>query len=104
VEWETLPPEAPPIDGLRVRWEAGGQRDEGPAAALAELRLAASPLPHDGDEARLTVSYPLHGECVDRAAYVRGFVEPVANRSGAPALFVDGRAAKAALANPRASQ
>jgi RHS repeat-associated protein len=89
-----LPPDAPPVDGLRVRVEAGGED----GAALAELRVAASPLPRDAGEARLTVSYPLHGECVDHTAYVRGFVEPVPHRSGAPVLFVDGRQAKAALA------
>jgi len=42
-------------------------------------------LPVD-DAPRMTITYPLSGECVNHRVYVRGFIEP----AGPAALFVNG--------------
>jgi RHS repeat-associated protein len=48
-----------------------GHSEDG-STVLSEVAATASPRePRDG---RLVVSYPLHGECVEHAAHVRGFV------------------------------
>ncbi|MCL2448739.1 MAG: hypothetical protein FWD17_07330, partial [Polyangiaceae bacterium] len=46
---------------------------EARSPALGEVAITASP--RDSREGRLVVSYPLHGECVNHAARVRGFAE-----------------------------
>jgi hypothetical protein len=39
----------------------------------------------------LVIAHPRHGECAGGAAYVRGFVAPAANASGAATVLVDGK-------------
>jgi len=53
--------------------------------SISELAISASPLPVD-DAPRMTITYPLSGECVNHRVYVRGFIEP----AGPAALFVNG--------------
>src|SRR5262249_19103574 len=68
--WHTVPlNRLAPGAAVRVTWNAGREG----AGLLSELRLTSSPLPDDRGRA-IRVSYPLHGECVDHQAYVRGFV------------------------------
>jgi hypothetical protein len=42
--------------------------------ALSEVALTSSEVPTDSAERQIAVSNPLHGECVDHLAHVRGFV------------------------------
>src|SRR5262249_23760866 len=73
-------------DGIRATIS-----DAKATADIADLRIAASPLPTSGKApARLAVSYPLHGECVGPGAYIRGFTNADAR------LVVDARPASEA--------
>src|SRR6185503_15633749 len=73
-------------DGLSLRWKGAGQGgSKSGTNEIVEVRVAASPIP-TGGERRLHVSYPLHGECVDHQAYVRGFADLAPGASSAPAV------------------
>ena len=76
--WHTLPLDGLPVGAaIQLKWNPG--RDG--TGSLDEVRLVSSPLPV-GQRDRLTVANPLHGECVDHQAYVRGFVSPL--EAGSP--------------------
>ena len=71
-------------------------RDRGKEAGrVGNVVLTASAQPHDG-AGRLAVTYPLHAECADGRALVRGFVE---GYGGQPIdLRIEGRSAPEAVA------
>ncbi len=66
-------------------------RGEHPTLAIAELDVRAGAAA-TADGPRLAISWPAHGECVDREAYVRGFA---IGRDGSAAteLWIDGQPA-----------
>jgi RHS repeat-associated protein len=68
ISLDSLPAEA---DGIRVTLR--GARGESTGGLVSELRVTGSRLP-TRRASGLTVTYPLHGECVDGEAYVRGFL------------------------------
>jgi RHS repeat-associated protein len=91
--WQTVPvggalPETPELNVV-----FDGQHETEPS--LTEVRLLSYPpfVPSD----TLAVAYPLHGECFDHVAYVRGFVPAGAAPAGAT-LEVNGRVQPGALA------
>src|SRR6185312_11295708 len=61
-------------------------------AGISELIVEGSPLPADAAP-RLTVTYPLSGECVGHQAHLQGFVSP----PDAQALFANGTRVAGAL-------
>ena len=82
--WHTLPLDGLPAGaGVQLKWTPG--RDG--MGLLSEVRLATSPAPY-GQGQRMTVATPLHGECVDHQAYLRGFVSPMAGGNSPGSLFV----------------
>jgi RHS repeat-associated protein len=74
VGWHTLSLAGLPPGGagLRLTWNPGREG----TGLISEVRLATSPNP-EGRGRAVKISYPLHGECVDHQAYLRGFVTPV---------------------------
>ncbi len=85
--WHHVPLDAalPVTDDVRVAF-LGGREGGGLVSAL---RVTGSEPPRAAGQPSLTVSHPLHGECVDGAAYVRGFARVLG--AAAPKLFQDGR-------------
>ncbi|WP_394821480.1 SpvB/TcaC N-terminal domain-containing protein [Pendulispora albinea] len=67
------------------------------AHVVSDVAVTASAIPRESDEQRIAVSYPLHGECVDHYADVRGFVKTLAPSDGIVALAANGREVKTAL-------
>jgi RHS repeat-associated protein len=72
-------------EGLDVSWKpARAKATRLPAASddrlspLGEIAITGTPL--ESTNGRLVVSHPLHGECVEHSARIRGFVEPRAGR------------------------
>jgi RHS repeat-associated protein len=87
--WHGLPLDRLPAGaGVRLAWEAGREG----AGLISEVRLTASPAPL-GTPRELVVSYPLHGECVDHQAYVRGFVRGTTAEPARPELVGEASAA-----------
>jgi hypothetical protein len=78
---------SPPIDTSELR-VAVLARGEHPTLAIAELDVHAAAVVEAG--ARLSITWPAHGECVDREAYVRGFALGSDGRA-ATELWVDGQ-------------
>ncbi|MGE5783046.1 MAG: SpvB/TcaC N-terminal domain-containing protein, partial [Myxococcales bacterium] len=86
-----------PVESLAVEHVAGakatasaGRHQPAKLDGVTDVTIAASRIVGDAGP-RLTVSYPLHGECVDGKAYVRGFVvgqgdRPDVSLRGATAL------------------
>ena len=68
--WHRIPLDhaLPPSDSVHVAVRAAGEA----VGSISEIRVTGSPLPVGRPQA-LTLVYPLHGECVDHNAYVRGF-------------------------------
>ena len=86
--WHHVPLDNPvAADGLRLSWE--GQGESG--GLLSELHVTAEPLAPPRPLPGLQVTHPLHGECVDGRAYVRGFVSRIATPAGVVRMEVDGR-------------
>ena len=70
--WHRVPlDKLPATDALTLTLAAG----EEAAAAISELAIEGSPLPADVAP-RLSVTYPLSGECANHRVHVRGFVAP----------------------------
>ena len=82
-------------DGVRITLNAGY---ESTAPLVSELRVTGSRVPNR-PAAGLVVTYPLHGECVDGRAYVRGFLRTAGvDAAKGAVLRVDGIARPGALA------
>ena len=62
------------------------------AAEISELAIEASPVPAD-EAPRMTITYPLSGECVNGRVHVRGFLTP----AGAQSLSANGGRQDSAL-------
>jgi RHS repeat-associated protein len=67
------------VDGVAValtQEKRGGMRSraEGALPLVSDVAVTASALPAAGDDAGIVATYPLHGECFDHRARVRGFV------------------------------
>jgi RHS repeat-associated protein len=96
--WNRIALDATPTEAEGVRIAFKGGDGEASGALVSELRVTGSrrPNPHASG---LVVTYPMHGECVDGAAYVRGFLRADGTGSvkGA-ALRVDGTLRPDALA------
>ena len=80
--WHRVPLEKLPATGALTLTLVAGKEE---AAAISELAVEGSSVPAD-ESPRMTVSYPLSGECVNHRVHVRGFVTP-----GADALYFNGR-------------
>ena len=109
-----------PLHGLEAGWhriELGGEtvtsalgvwldtgkkkaiRAEGDMPTVSDVAVTASPLPApDRTPGEIVVSYPLHGECIDHQARVRGFVVVADRAEPIAALKVNGQAREDALA------
>ncbi|MDP3273682.1 MAG: SpvB/TcaC N-terminal domain-containing protein, partial [Deltaproteobacteria bacterium] len=71
-------------------------RREHEGLAIAEVAVLAESVPRTS-RARLALTWPAHGECVDREAYIRGFAVGAEGRPAAAdtELWLDGRQAMA---------
>ena len=78
--WARLPLDSLPADADGIRVTLRGARGESSGGLVSELRVTGSRLP-TRRVSSLTVTYPLHGECVDGEAYVRGFLRGDASGS-----------------------
>jgi RHS repeat-associated protein len=87
--WHEIPIDALPVSD-RLMLSLTGDEERG--AALSELAITASPLPAD-EAPRVSVAYPLSGECVNHRVHLRGFVEPAEGAT----LFINGTRRDAAL-------
>src|SRR5262249_5026632 len=82
-------------DAVRIAWNGhSGAKAKG---RIGELDIASSPLSPSKVVPNLAITYPLHGECQGGQSYVRGFVAPAVNSSGAATVLVDGHALSAPL-------
>ena len=87
--WHRLPlGHLPPTDKLTLELSAGKEL----GAAISELAVEGSALPTDAAP-RVTVTYPLSGECVNHRVHVRGFVSP----AEAEAIYANGARVDGAL-------
>ncbi len=78
--WARLPLDSLPAEADGIRVTLRGARGESSGGLVSELRVTGSRLP-TRRVSSLTVTYPLHGECVDGEAYVRGFLRGDASGS-----------------------
>jgi RHS repeat-associated protein len=84
------------VEGVRISLSAGAESAAG--ALISELRVTGSRRPNRPGS-RLAISYPLHGECVDGEAYLRGFLRTDgAGTTKGAVLRIDGSARPADLA------
>jgi RHS repeat-associated protein len=91
------------VDGVTVALtepKRGGARSHAEAAlpAISEVAVTASPLPAAGDAEGIVVTYPLHGECFDHRARVRGFVRSAEGSAPVAAFHANGAAFDDAVA------
>ncbi len=94
--------ELPVTEGLAIALDGPGKkaariRTEDATPVVSGVALTASAVPNDADDERIVVTYPLHGECIDHATHVRGFVEVPRNTDEASGLRVNGEDHDAAL-------
>ena len=88
--WHRVPlDKMPATEALTLTLAAGKEE----VAAVSELAIEGSPLPADAAP-RLSVTYPLSGECVNHRVHVRGFATP----ADAEGIYVGGRRVDGALA------
>ncbi len=66
--------------------KGGGQREDRAFPAVSEVALTTSEVPRDADDQAIVVTYPLHGECVEHNARVRGFVRAPREAGGVSSL------------------
>jgi RHS repeat-associated protein len=71
--WARISLEGLPANADGVRVTLRGVRGESTGGLVSELRVTGSRLPTRRGS-QMTVTYPLHGECVDGEAYIRGFL------------------------------
>jgi len=86
----------PVSDSVALTLELPGQKTiggarEGSVPTISEVAVTASERPDESDERRLVVAYPLHGECVEHQARVRGFVRGPAGADAVLAFRAEGR-------------
>src|SRR4029079_11280745 len=84
--WQTVPVAGVLPASSELRLRVAGDRES--KAQVSEARIQS--FPALTSPADLTVSYPLHGECVDHKSHVRGFVSG-STRLQRPQFFVDGQ-------------
>jgi RHS repeat-associated protein len=96
--WNRIRLDDAPTDAAGVRISLTASAESTAGALVSELRVSGSRRPNR-QGSRLSVTYPLHGECVDGEAYLRGFLRTDGSGSTKGAtLRIDGAARPAALA------
>src|SRR5512139_123634 len=81
--WNSIAlPGGAPADGVRLVFTGGA----GSSAELKELQVTGSGV-GPASMPRFTVAYPDAGQFYGRTAYIRGFLQPAANASGAAQIF-----------------
>src|SRR5262249_18039909 len=90
--WQSVPVVGALPAAANLKVAVAGGREGG--ARVSEARIASYPPLVAGGE--LAVVYPLHGECFDHQAYVRGFVRGGGDLRGA-SLTVNGKVQAGAL-------
>ena len=91
VGWHRVPLDKLP-QGQKLTFSLSAGKET--PAGISEMQIEGSRVPFD-EAPRLTVTYPLSGECVNHRVHVRGFVTP----AGADALMVNGAALTGALSS-----
>jgi hypothetical protein len=90
--WNSISaPSAGPVDAARLVFSGG----QGSSAEIKELHAIGSGV-GPAVPAQFVVSYPDAGQYYGRGAYLRGFLQPSANASGAARLFIGSQAVDSA--------